>query len=195
MEPKISEIADRIRTLREIMDFSQSEMATAAGVSLEEYILLENGGSSDYSFTFLYRCAEKFGVDIIELLTGENPHLGEYAVVRQGNGLLIKRREQFEYHHLAPNFKNKTAEPFIVRAPYRKEEQDKPLILHGHEGQEFDYIISGTLKFGHGTHEEILNAGDSVYYNAGVEHGMIATGGRECVFLAIVMKDPLKEQA
>ena len=195
MEPKISEIAQRIRTLREIFAFTVEYMAIATNVSIEEYIKLESGQLSDYSFTFLYRCAEKFNVDIVEILTGENPHLGQYAIIRQGKGLPIKRREHFSYNHLAPNFKNKTAEPFLVRAPYNEKEHNEPIKMNKHVGQEFDYIVQGALKFKHGDHEEMLYAGDSVYYNSGVDHGMIAALGQECVFLAIVMKDINKEQA
>ena len=186
MELEISEIAQRIRTLREIFDFTVEEMASATNVSVEDYIKLESGKSSDYSFTFLYRCAEKFNVDIVEILTGENPHLGQYAIIRKGKGLPIKRREYFLYSHLAPNFKNKTAEPFLVRAPYNEKEYNEPLKMNKHEGQEFDYILEGALKFQHGDREEMLYAGDSVYYNSGIEHGMIALKN---VFFSIVMKD------
>ncbi len=192
MEPKINEIAQRIQALREIMDFSQEEMAQAAGVSLEEYQTLEQG-NNDFSFTFLYRCAEKFGVDMIELLTGENPHLKSYAVVRKGHGLPIKRREGFTYHHLAPNFSEKLCEPFLVTAPYSKEAQERPISLNRHDGQEYDYILKGSLKFQTDNHVEILYAGDSVLYDSGHPHGMIATGGEDCEFLAVILKEPMKE--
>ena len=37
-------------------------------------------------------------------------------------------------------------------------------------------------------HIEILHEGDAIYYDSGHGHGMIATGGKECVFLAVVLK-------
>lgn len=194
MEPKIAEIADRIRSLREILNFSLHEMAEAAGVSVEKYESLEKGECQDFSFTFLYRCAEKFGVDIIELLTGEAPHLTGYTVVRGGKGLPIKRRENFEYYHLAYSFKDKLSETFLVKAPYHEDEQDKPIPLNSHVGQEFDYVLEGSMIFAHGIHREQLFAGDSVYYNSGVGHGMIAAGGKPCTFLAVVMKDTVEEK-
>ena len=140
------------------------------------------------SFTFLYKCAEKFGVDVIELLTGENPHLTGYSLTREGAGLSIKRRAGFEYLHKAPHFRHKLAEPFVVTAPYLEEEQDVPVHLSRHEGQELDFIISGQMRFAYEDHEEILNPGDVVMYDSGRGHGMIATGGEPCMFLAIVMK-------
>ncbi|MEG1886978.1 MAG: cupin domain-containing protein [Oscillospiraceae bacterium] len=188
MQPKIIEIAERIRALREIMELSSEDMAKVTGVSVEQYCRLESG-SEDFSFTFLYKCAERFGVDIIEILTGENPHLTGYTVVRKNKGLPIKRRRSFVYEHLAPTFKNKISEPFLVTAPYIDEEQDAPITLSTHEGQEFDYIISGSIKFVHDGHIEILNEGDSVYYDSAKGHGMIAVGLKEAVFLSVVMRD------
>jgi quercetin dioxygenase-like cupin family protein len=129
-------------------------------------------------------------VDIVELLTGENPHLSFYSIVRKGDGLDIKRREGFKYEHLGYRFKSKIAEPFLVTAPYMEEEQNKPIELSTHEGQEFDFILKGTMKAQMENHVEILHEGDSMYYNSGRGHGMIATGGEECVFLAVVLRKP-----
>ncbi|NTW28091.1 MAG: helix-turn-helix domain-containing protein [Coriobacteriia bacterium] len=188
MEPNIAEVASRIRSLRQDMDLTMQEMADATGRSVAEYVEMESG-EQDLSFTFLYRCAEKFGVDMIELLTGEGPHLTGYSVVRGGEGLSIKRRESFEYRHLAPNFKHKLAEPFFVTAPYSEEAQGAPIQLSRHVGQEFDYIVSGHMRFAYEGHIEELSAGDALLYDSGRGHGMIATGGEPCTFLAIVLKD------
>ena len=134
------------------------------------------------------RQLERLGVDVIELLTGENPHLSGYSLTRAADGLSIKRRAGFEYLHKAPHFKNKLAEPFLVTAPYLEEEQDAPIHLSYHKGQELDYIISGRMRFAYEDHIEELEAGDLLMYDSGRGHGMIATGGEPCTFLAVVMK-------
>ena len=187
MEPNIKEVAGRIKALREDMDLTMQEMAEATGRSVNEYAAQESG-EHDLSFTFLYKCAEKFGVDVIELLTGENPHLRGYSLVRAGDGLSIKRRAGFEYLHKAPHLQGKLAEPFLVTAPYLEEEQDAPLHLSYHKGQELDYIISGRMRFAYEDHVEELGPGDLLMYDSGRGHGMIATGGEPCKFLAVVMK-------
>lgn len=192
MEPNIQEVASRIKALREDLDISVEEMADATGRSVEEYLSQESG-EQDLSFTFLYKCATKLGVDVIELLTGENPHLSGYSLTRASEGLSIKRRAGFEYLHKAPHFKNKLAEPFLVTAPYLEEEQDQPIHLSRHTGQELDYIISGRMRFAYEDHLEELEAGDTLLYDSGRGHGMIAIGGEPCIFLAIVMK-PEKDQ-
>ena len=163
------------------------EMADATGRSVAEYAAQESG-EQDLSFTFLYKCAKKLGVDVIELLTGETPHLKGYSLVRAGDGLSIKRRAGFEYLHKAPHLGNKLAEPFVVTAPYLEDEQDKPIHLSYHKGMELDFIISGHLRFAYENHVEELGPGDTLMYDSGRGHGMIAIGGEPCVFLAIVMR-------
>lgn len=187
METRIIEIAERIKGLRELEGISIEEMAAATDVSADVYTDVENA-KVDVSFTFLYKCADKLGVDIVELLTGDSPHLSFYSIVRGGKGLDIKRREGFKYEHLAYSFKNKTAEPFLVTARYNEDEQNEKIALSTHEGQEFDFVIKGSLKVQMENHTEILNAGDCIYYDSGRGHGMIATGGEDCLFLAVVMK-------
>ncbi|WP_251178899.1 helix-turn-helix domain-containing protein [Adlercreutzia agrestimuris] len=187
MEPNIKEVAGRIQALREDVGLTMQEMADATGRSVAEYAAQESG-EEDLSFTFLYKCAQRLGVDVIELLTGENPHLSGYSLTRAHDGLSIKRRAGFEYLHKAPYFKNKLCEPFLVTAPYLEDEQDKPIHLSYHAGQELDYIISGKMLFAYEDHVEQLEAGDLLFYDSGRGHGMIATGGEPCVFLAVVLK-------
>ncbi len=122
------------------------------------------------------------GVDVIELLTGENPHLMGYSLTRKEDGLSIKRRAGFEYLHKAPHFRHKLAEPFLVTAPYIAEEQDKPIHLSYHKGQELDYIISGKMRFAYEDHIEELEAGDLLMYDSGRGHGMIATAASRVCF-------------
>lgn len=187
METKIMEIAERIKGLRELMDLPVEAMAQATGTTVEEYLACENG-MNDFSFTFLFKCAEIFGVDMIEILTGDRPKLSFYTIVRQGNGLPIKRRKGFTYNHLAHLFQHKLAEPFLVTAPYDEEEQQGAIHLSNHEGQEFDYILSGQLEVAMEDHIELLEAGDCIYYDSSHGHGMRAVGGAPCNFLAIILK-------
>ena len=187
MNSKIKEIATRIKELREITEFSVDEMAKVAEITPEEYLDYE-AGEKDFNFTFLYNCAKKFGVDITEIVTGETPRLNHYNITRAGEGLPIKRREGLNYHHLAPLFRKRGAEPFLVTAPYSEEEQHRPIETRSHEGQEFNYILSGQLKCNLNGHIEVLNPGDSIFYNSSDTHGMIATGGQPCIFIAVVLK-------
>ena len=187
MNITLAETAKRIKSMRELCDFSVAEMAKACGISEAEYLAFESG-EADFSFTFLHNCAEKFKIDLVELLSGETPKLSNYSITRKADGLPLKRREGFTYLHLSYLFKDKIAEPFYVTAPYLEEEQNREIPTSTHEGQELDFILKGSLLCRFGDNLETLYAGDCVYYDSGKPHGMIATGGEPCEFLAVVMK-------
>ena len=191
MEDMLKEVGGRIKTLREIMDITQEDMAKRTNVTLSDYQALEDG-KMDFSFTFIYKCAQNFQVDVTDILKGSSPTLTSYSVTRKGGGLPITRRKGFSYNNLAPMFKNKQAEPFHVRAPYVEEEQSRPIKLSTHEGQEFDVIVSGKLKVQIDEHIEVLGPGDSIYYNSSTPHGMIAVGGESCEFIAVVFHPQFK---
>lgn len=193
MEDIIKGIGERLRGMREIMNISQSEMAAVTGVSPEEYREIE-AGHKDFSFTFLYKAAHRFGIDMTELITGESPHLSGYVLTRAGEGLPIERRVGFRYLNLASVFRDRVAEPFMVTAPYVTGAEKAAISLSTHAGQEMDYIISGSLRVRIGEHEEIMHAGDTLYYDSGRPHGMVAIGGGPCQFLAIVIGDSAQRQ-
>lgn len=195
LNEQIAEIAERIRGLRITMEISPEEMARVADVPVEAYTAAENG-KSDFSFTFLYKCARRFGVDISELITGEVPRLSLYSIVRKGEGMPIERRKYFKYQHLAMNFRGeggKISEPFLVVAKYDPEAANKEIHVATHEGEEFDYVLKGKLRVRIEDHIEELTEGDCIYYNSAHKHGMIALEG-DCEFLAVVMERGGKEE-
>ena len=178
-------IAMRIRDLRDIAGLTAAEVAAKTGIELSEYEGYESG-TRDFSFSHLFNIAQALGVDISDLLTGESPKLHGYVLTRAGQGLQFNRRSQYIYHHLAYNFRDKLAEPFIVTVT-----QDAPDTVkqaHSHEGQEFDYVLEGTLKIVLGGNELYLRAGDSLYYDSALPHVMYAIEG-DCRFIAVVIKE------
>ena len=186
LEFKIQDMAQRIRELREIMGLSVEHMAEKTGVSKEEYIACEEG-RSDLNFAFLYRCALELKVDVTDIIEGSSPRLAGYTVTRNGEGQKIEQAHGLVYYNLAAPFKNRIAEPLYVISSYSDEAQKRDIELTTHEGQECDIIINGTLKVQVGDHIETLHEGDSIYYDSGTPHGMIATDGKDCLFYAIVL--------
>ena len=183
---KLQEMAARIRELREIEGYTQEYMAQETGVTLAEYMDCETG-QSDLNFAFIYRCAQIFGVDVTDIIEGSSPRLANYTLTRAGEGQHIEHAHGMTYFNMAPHFKKRVAEPLYVLAEYSDEAQLRPIEVTTHEGQECDIVLQGQLKVQVGDHIEILNPGDTIYYNSTAPHGMIATGGKDCIFYAIVL--------
>ncbi|MBR2616264.1 MAG: AMP-binding protein, partial [Clostridia bacterium] len=185
-ENKLNEVALRIREMREISGLSLEEMALRTEVTLQEYKAYENG-ELDFPFSFLHKCSLEFGIGITDLLEGKSALLSSYTVTRKGQGQETAKEDGITIQNLAPKFRNKIAEPYWVRYEYDPSQQNKPIHLAKHSGQEFDLVVSGKLKVQIGDHIEILEEGDSIYYNSSTPHGMIAVDGKDCLFCAVVL--------
>ena len=192
---KIQEMARRIKELREIENLTTAEMAEQTGVSEQEYIACENG-ERDLNFAFLYRCALAFSVDVTDIIEGQSPTLAKLVVTRRGEGQQIEKAHGMTYYNMAASFRNRISEPLYVNAEYSEEAQHRDIELTSHKGQEIDIVIKGALKVQVGEHIEILHEGDTIYYDSGTPHGMIATEGQDCLFYAIVLNpsgEPIPE--
>ncbi len=185
---KLAEVAKRIGELRDIYGLTVEEMAEKTELSLTEYLAFEKG-EEDLPFSFIHKCALAFGVEITDLLEGQSAKLTTYNVTRRGKGQTTANEEGILIQNLAPKFKNKLANPYWVKYEYSSELQSKPIEVTTHSGQEFDFVVKGSLKVQVGDHTEILHEGDSIYYNSSTPHGMIAVNGEDCLFLAMVMAE------
>ena len=181
---QIKEIAERLRTLREIEEIEVAEMAEITGKTVEEYGKYE-AGERDFPFSFLYTAANRLGVDITELLTGDNAKLKTFSLVRKDKGLQMERRKAYKYQHLAPIFKGRAMEPFLVTV----EPKDTEAVQKNtHEGQEMNYVVEGSMTMFIQDAVIRLYEGDTVYFNASTPHAMRAEEGNPCKFLAIISK-------
>jgi quercetin dioxygenase-like cupin family protein/DNA-binding XRE family transcriptional regulator len=184
MTDQLKEIGARLAALRDIFDITVEKMAQKMKISVDEYTAYENG-QRDFSFSFLQNAAAIFGVEVVEIISGESPKLTKCALVRNGEGYDIKRRKAYDYKHLAYTFTKKKAEPFLVTVEPKENEQ---LVQHSHEGQEFDYMVSGRMEFHFDNIVYELAEGDSVYFDSGTPHAMKAIGNQPAKFLAVVIK-------
>ena len=188
MDYKIREVADRIRELRLISGISVEEMAQRTNVTVEEYTQYE-AGSRNMSIAFLYRCVLIFGVDFSDLLEGRSAKLRNYALTRKGDGQRIEEAHHMIGYNLAPDFRNRIALPLYMKLKYQDGAEYGDIELVTHEGQECDIVIRGQMKIQIGSNTEILNPGDTIYYDSSIPHGMIAVGGEDCAFYAIVLSN------
>ena len=182
------EVANRIMALRVDSGYTQEQMADMTGFSLEDYTMYEEGGA-DLPFSFIHKCASVFDVEIMELLEGRTPLLTGYTLTRAGGGQLTSVEPGVLIKNIAPLFKDRIADPYFVVYNYNEEQQHTPIEQVTHPGQEFDYVLEGSMKIRIKDNEEVLHAGDSIFYNSSNPHGIIAVGGQDVRFLALVLPE------
>ncbi len=192
-ETNLKEMGVRIREMREIVGFDISKMAELAGIEPSQYEKLE-AGLVDPPFTVLHRCAVALGVDVTALLEGHSAKLSGYMITRKGQGLVTTDENGITLQNMAAMFKNRLATPYYVTYQYDERLQNRPIHTTTHAGQEFNLVLEGSMKLRIGDHVEILNEGDSAFYQSSTPHGMLAIGGRKCRFLAMIMAEDEQNQ-
>jgi transcriptional regulator with XRE-family HTH domain len=186
MTEQIKLISERIKGLRDTYGISIETLAKELSIPLKVLINYESG-NIDIPVSFLYKLAQRFDVELSLLLTGDNPKLHLFSIVRKGCGVKVERRKQYKYENLAYKFVNKKAEPFIVTVEPDSSENSSPLQFNSHPGQEFNYVIEGDMKLVLDGHEITLSEGDSIYFNSSFDHAMKALNNKPVKFLAIVI--------
>ncbi len=74
-------------------------------------------------------------------------------------------------------------EPFLVRLQPLAE---PPTARSVHDGEEFLYVLSGRVQVCLGTLTDILEEGDSIYYNSTLPHHLHSADEREAMILAVI---------
>lgn len=180
----IKAIATRLRGLREVLELSEQEVAQSCHLTVEEYREMESG-EADISVNVLQSIARRYGISLDVLMFGEEPKMNSYFITRAGAGISVERREAYKYEALASGFRDRKADPFIVTV--EPAPAGAPMHLNSHEGQEMNYVLEGRLLICLKGKELELNAGDSLYFDSNLPHGMKALGGKPVRFLAIIM--------
>lgn len=181
MESALKEIGLRIQGLREACDVTREDMAAELEVPIETYISWEETGG-DVPISAIYHIARKFGVDFTEILTGVSAKLDTYHVVRRGQGQEIDRYPGYHYDDMAFRYQNKIMQPLLVVL----DPTEEPAKLVTHRGQEFNFVIEGSIVVTFDDKEIVLNEWDSIYFNPMHPHGQRCHGDKTAKFITII---------
>jgi transcriptional regulator with XRE-family HTH domain len=182
MSENLAQIALRIKELREICDFTTEDLAKELGITVDDYCKYESG-EMDIPVSLLYEIANKFEIDVATLLTGNEPKLHMYSLVRNGEGLPIERRKEYNYYDIGYKMTNKKAEPFLVEVPAMDDVQH----LFSHPGQEFMYVVEGVVQVTIGQQVLVLGIGDALFFDSKYQHGMKALNGQAAKFVDVLL--------
>jgi len=181
MATDFKQIGLRIKGLRESCDVTPEELAAELKVSPATYVAWEDTGA-DIPVSALYHIANRFGVDLIELLTGDYARLDTFQVVKARQGLTVERYPGYHFEDLAWRFRDKVMQPFLVTL----DPGDEPAPLVTHPGQEFNIVLEGTVIVTFDDRELTLDAGDTIYFSPTHRHGQRCGSEVPAVFVTVI---------
>ena len=180
----LKQIGERVKGLRDALDYSPEEMAKKLEVEVEEYLQCEEG-EMDISVSFLQRIEREFGVDIYTIMFGTEPRMNSYFITRKDKAVTVERVSAYKYQSLTSGFANNVAEIFIVTVEPKPVETD--FYKNIHAGQEFNMILEGSMMICINDKNLILGKGDSIYFDSSLPHGMKALNDKPVKFLAVIL--------
>ena len=185
MENNIKQIGERLKGLREIFNISAEEVAELCEVSLEHYLKIE-AGEADPSVYRLSRISKRYGIDLDVLIFGEEPRMRGYYITRAGKGPEVDRGNEYKYQSLAGGFRNRKVDPFLAQVDPLP--GDKKYTQNTHDGQEFDFVLQGTLELTIEDKVLVLEPGDSIYFDSKRMHCFRALNGKPATFVCIIVE-------
>lgn len=184
MKTDLKQIGERIKGLREALDYSPEEMAAKLEVDLNDYLQFEEG-EKDISVSFLQRIEREFSVDISTLMFGTEPRMNSYFITRKDKGMTVERVSAYKYQSLTSGFTNNIAEIFEVTVESKSADTD--FYKNIHAGQEFNMVLEGSMMININGKNLILGKGDSIYFDSSLPHGMKALNDKPVKFLAVIL--------
>jgi mannose-6-phosphate isomerase-like protein (cupin superfamily) len=92
-------------------------------------------------------------------------------------------RTHMHYRALSKSKADRHMEPFIIDIDTT---ENLDYALSSHEGEEFIFVMEGTVEVAHGKKKYVIEAGDTIYYDCIVPHHVHGFEGQAAKILAVV---------
>jgi transcriptional regulator with XRE-family HTH domain len=177
-------VGKKIREFRSGRNLSLEKLADLTGFTKGYLSRIENSPKPPPIYT-LSKISSALGVDVSKLLSGETG-------TQEAEGLTITRNKEhavtdgrgtpygYVYEALAQGKPGKNMEPFLVTNSFKGRTDFQ------HEGEEFLFVLEGTLEFIFGEKSFILEKGDCAYFESGFSHGGRSLGEVPAKILIVI---------
>ena len=172
----------RVRELRKERDWTLEQAAQQAGLARSTLSKIENGQMSP-TYDALKKLAVGLGISVPQLFTPPTKGQvnGRMTVTRTGDG-----QEQvtatYEHELLADQLTKKNMLPYRARIRARSMDEFDGWVRH--DGEEFLYVLTGTVRLYTEFYEPVeMKRGDSAYYDATMGHNVISTSADDATIL------------
>ncbi|MFB6342204.1 helix-turn-helix domain-containing protein [Saccharicrinis sp. FJH62] len=183
----MNNVGEKINEIRKIKGLSIEDLAERAGLLVEQIKHIEADEILP-SLSPLIKIARVLGVRLGTFLDDEDrigpvisrkeDHIKSISFSNDN----ISARKEMDFFSLAGNKSGRHMEPFLINVTAS---ESKEFISSSHEGEEFLYVLSGSVSVNYGKETFVLNQGDSIYYDSIVKHH-VSAGNEDAILLAVV---------
>ena len=182
----------RLKRIRTDSGLTLQQVSARTQVARSTLSKIENGQLSP-TYDILQKIARGMEIDIVELFGANKadtpPARRSITKSRMGKKLATN---EYLYEALATDLKHKQIFPLRTKIMARTFEEFGGWVRH--DGEEFIFVLSGTVKiFTEFYTEEILEPGDSIYFDSRMGHACVSVGDETAEILWICTQISLDE--
>lgn len=186
---KIKFIGTIINQLRTENNLSVEELAKRSGIAAERIEKIE-AGEVVPSISSMIRISHALGARLGTLLDAQE---STDAVVTRAKQVTKEsqhfyggeagKSRQLDFYSLAQGMKDRAMEPMIVEL---EAGGDKVEVSSEHNGEEFIYVLEGSIEVSYKEESYVLNEGDSIYYDSSAPHSLCSASDKSARVLAVI---------
>jgi len=185
---EMNRIGKKVAQIRGSRRISRQELAERSELD-ESLIERIEEGELIPSLSPLIRIARVLGVRLGTFLDDED-HIGPVVTRAGDHGKMMRFSEKgraessdLDFFSLAAEKTGRHMEPFVIDI---YPSSAKEVVLSAHEGEEFIYVLTGTVEIAYGRETHLLREGDCIYYDSIVPHNVHCQGDVGARILAVV---------
>lgn len=180
-------VGEKLKSLRKKSGLSFSEVAKKSGIAEKTIVSIEKNELSP-PLGNIISLAAVFDVPVGDFFgdSGDSP----FSIVRSEDRKPVSRFSSayskscgYSYQGLGQQKRNRQMEPFLVTL---NPTDDKEAETNQHIGEEFIFVLEGKVEVSVLKHKDILNPGDSIYYDSNVPHIISCHGDEPATILAVI---------
>jgi len=182
----ILKVGESVKAIREKKGLSLEDISQRTGLEVDSLAEIEKGEMSPPLGTII-KLAKALEMKMGYFISGHEDL--PYTIVRKNDRKLVSRYDAqrsdkygYEFTSLAPYKKNRHMEPFIVKLEPTDIEEERST----HDGQEFIYVLEGSMEVRLGEEVHLLQPGDAIYYDSTVPH-LVKCQGKETTRILAVL--------
>ncbi|HDR14770.1 MAG TPA: cupin domain-containing protein [Desulfobacteraceae bacterium] len=179
-------VGARLKQVREERGLSLSDISSRTGLD-DVFLAQVEAGEISPPLGSVIKLSKALDMKIGYFISGEGDK--QYTIVRVNDRKVVSRFDSmkskqygYEYEALAPHKKNRHMDPFLVTLNPAQTEHERS----SHEGQEFIYVIRGSMEVRLGDEVHVLGPRDCIYYDSTVPHLVKCHGDEETKILAVL---------
>jgi transcriptional regulator with XRE-family HTH domain len=180
----VEDVGKRIRDIREQKGLSLEELSNMTGFEVALLSKIEKAEVQPMLGTVI-KLSKALDSAFGRLVSGVGDRL--YAITRKEDQKVVCRstshkgqKEAYTYRSLAPEVKGRHMEALIVQLEALSDSE-----VSVHDGEEFIYVLDGTVSLSLDEEKFELTPGDSAYYLSTTPHIITAKGGRATILAVI----------